>query len=192
MFLLPLAKIAEKSSLRTVLIVPFVLQIVATVGLVGYLSFRNGQKATQELATQLRTESTLRIQQHLRNALQESRRVNQINVDAIELGNLNHNDFSILLRHFWRQIQAFDYVSDIYLGTLQGKLVGVERQDNGAFVARVTETFPKRNFYALDNQGNRSQLLKIEPEFDSRTRPWYKKAVKPGKPRLPKISGNLI
>jgi len=28
--------------LRTVLIVPFVLQILGAVGLVGYLSFRNG------------------------------------------------------------------------------------------------------------------------------------------------------
>lgn len=35
--------------LRLILILPFVLQIFAAVGLVGYLSFRNGQKAIAEL-----------------------------------------------------------------------------------------------------------------------------------------------
>ncbi|MEG4918442.1 MULTISPECIES: hypothetical protein [unclassified Microcoleus] len=34
---------SRKFQLRTALVVPFVLQIVAAVGLVGYLSFGNGQ-----------------------------------------------------------------------------------------------------------------------------------------------------
>lgn len=34
---------SRKLRLRTALVVPFVLQIVAAVGLVGYLSFGNGQ-----------------------------------------------------------------------------------------------------------------------------------------------------
>jgi len=43
-------KVAGKLSLRTVIIVPFVLQLVGSVGLVGYLSFRNGQKAAPSSA----------------------------------------------------------------------------------------------------------------------------------------------
>ncbi|NEO86527.1 MAG: hypothetical protein F6J87_20055 [Spirulina sp. SIO3F2] len=35
-------------SLRLVLIVPFILQIMGAVSLVGYLSFRTGQKATSD------------------------------------------------------------------------------------------------------------------------------------------------
>jgi len=38
-------QVLEKLPLGVVLIVPFVLEIVGAVGLVGYLSFRNGQKA---------------------------------------------------------------------------------------------------------------------------------------------------
>ena len=33
-----------------ILVVPFVLQIVAAVGLTGWLSFRNGQKAVNDVA----------------------------------------------------------------------------------------------------------------------------------------------
>lgn len=46
------ARVAGKLPLRTVLIVPFVVQIVGTVGLVGYLSFKSGQKCVEDLAHQ--------------------------------------------------------------------------------------------------------------------------------------------
>ncbi|BDA69207.1 hypothetical protein RIVM261_058700 [Rivularia sp. IAM M-261] len=36
---------ARKLPLRLILVVPFIVQIFAVVGLVGYLSFKNGQKA---------------------------------------------------------------------------------------------------------------------------------------------------
>lgn len=47
------ARVAGKIPLRTVVIVPFVLQIVGTVRFVGYLSFKSGQNAVEELAHQL-------------------------------------------------------------------------------------------------------------------------------------------
>ena len=68
--------------LRTILIVPFVLQIFAAVGLTGYLSLRNGQKAVNDLAGRLRNEVSLRVDQHLNTA----RHLAQINGDAIDLG----------------------------------------------------------------------------------------------------------
>ena len=49
-------KISGNIPLRLVLTVPFVLQIFATVSIVGYLSFRNGQKAVQDLASHLHGE----------------------------------------------------------------------------------------------------------------------------------------
>jgi two-component system sensor histidine kinase ChiS len=50
------AKISGNVPLRLVLTVPFVLQIFAAVSIVGYLSFRNGQKAVQDLASHLHGE----------------------------------------------------------------------------------------------------------------------------------------
>lgn len=49
-------QVLEKLPLGVVMIVPFVLEIVGAVGLVGYLSFRNGQKAVNNLASQLMSE----------------------------------------------------------------------------------------------------------------------------------------
>jgi CheY-like chemotaxis protein len=59
-------------TLRTILVVPFVLQIFAAVGLVGYLSFRNSQQAVNHLAHQLIREASLRVDQHLDTYLESS------------------------------------------------------------------------------------------------------------------------
>jgi hypothetical protein len=50
------AEVSGKATLRTVIIVPFILQILGAVGLVAYLSFRNGQQAVNDVASQLRRE----------------------------------------------------------------------------------------------------------------------------------------
>ncbi|MBM3131188.1 MAG: hypothetical protein FJ009_21515 [Chloroflexi bacterium] len=55
-----------KIPLCVVLIVPFVVLVVATVGLVSYLSFSNGQRAVNDVARQLCGETGARIIDHLR------------------------------------------------------------------------------------------------------------------------------
>lgn len=47
---------SKKLPLKLIFIVPFVLQIITIVGIVGYLSFKTGQKAVQDLANQLMHE----------------------------------------------------------------------------------------------------------------------------------------
>ncbi|MBC6420921.1 MAG: hypothetical protein GDA48_08335 [Hormoscilla sp. GM102CHS1] len=64
-----ISKFSEKVHLRTVLVVPFVLQICAAVGLTGYLSIKKGQTAVNDVATQLRSEITDRVDQKLRSYL---------------------------------------------------------------------------------------------------------------------------
>ena len=49
----PVAKLLSKLPLRAILIVPFVLQTVSAVGLVGFLSFKSGQTTIEDLAHQL-------------------------------------------------------------------------------------------------------------------------------------------
>ncbi|MBD2151367.1 hypothetical protein H6F44_14725 [Pseudanabaena sp. FACHB-1277] len=55
--------------LGVLLIVPFVLQIVGAVGLVGFLSYRSGQKAVEDMATSLMSEIGDRIDQNLNSYL---------------------------------------------------------------------------------------------------------------------------
>ncbi|MFW9265466.1 hypothetical protein RRG12_43345, partial [Nostoc sp. CALU 546] len=99
-------KVYAKMPLRYVLIVPFILQIFGAVGLVGYLSYQNGQKAVKELATQLENEICDRIEQHLDSYLTTPKQINQINLDAVELGLLNLSDFATTGYYFWKQMES--------------------------------------------------------------------------------------
>ena len=178
-----ISKTKRKIPLYLVLVVPFVLQIFAAVGLTGWLSLRNGQKDVNDLATQLRKEVTGRILQHVTTYMETPQIVAQINADAVRLGQLNLQDSGSLERHFWHQMQLFKSLRPIAFGNEQGEIRSVDRLDDGTLVIRVVDKSTGGNYhtYATDNQGNRAKLIKVKKTFDPRTRPWYKAAVKASK-----------
>ncbi|MHC5832967.1 MAG: hybrid sensor histidine kinase/response regulator, partial [Nostoc sp.] len=95
-------------------------------GLVGYLSYQNGQTAVNELATQLESEICDRIEQHLDSYLTTPKQINQINLDAVELGLLNLSDFKTTGNYFWKQMQVFN-VGYNNFANRKGEFIGVER-----------------------------------------------------------------
>jgi PAS domain S-box-containing protein len=173
-------KQSKKVPLRVVVVVPFLLEIFAAVGLTGWFSLQNGQKAVNEVAARLRNEVTARIQLQLQTFLAVPHLVNQINADAIHLDQLDIENFQQLERHFWQQIQLFDSVSYISLGTETGEFLGVERLENGRLRIVVTdETTQGAGYqYETDAVGNRTKLVTVNPNYDPRNRPWYRAAVK--------------
>lgn len=57
----------------------FILQIFGAVSLVGYLSFKNGQHAVNDLADQVMERTTETIHEHLNYYLSIPQKINQIN-----------------------------------------------------------------------------------------------------------------
>ena len=165
------------------LIAPFIILTVLAVGLVGFLSFRNGQKAVNDVAFRLRNEITQRIDDHLHTFLNTPHQICMVNADAIYQGLPDANDPTALERHFWRQVRIFKSVTSIYFGNTQGGLVNSGRE--GATDSRyiiVTDGFTSGPFkkYATDSLGNRTDLLVTVKNFDARTRQWYAGAVEKG------------
>ncbi|HEY9799320.1 MAG TPA: ATP-binding protein [Leptolyngbyaceae cyanobacterium] len=173
------AQTAQKLSLRLILIVPFVLQIFTAVSLVGYLSFRNGQKAVNELADQLMMKVNGLVDQHLDSYLASPHQINQINVDAEEMGMLNIQDFQLTGRYFWRQMQVFN-VGYISFANPQGEFIGVERLNNGSLlINEVSQNkgIGKLYVYETNDKGDRQKLTAVK-NYDPRVEGWYKDAVR--------------
>ena len=101
-------------SLRTVLIVPFVLQIFAAVGLTGYLSLKNGEKAVNELASKLREEVSQRIDLHLHGYMNTPKQLAQLNAEAIDMKLLDTNNREQLEQFFWKQVKTFNIGMSMY------------------------------------------------------------------------------
>ncbi|WP_392533574.1 ATP-binding protein [Nostoc sp. C117] len=181
-------KVYAKMPLSYVLIVPFILQIFGAVGLVGYLSYENGQKAVKELAAQLENEICDRIEQHLDNYLTTPKQINQINLDAIELNLLKLADFQTTGKYFWKQMQVFNIGYNSFANP-KGEFIGVERLDNGnLLINEVSEkhSVGKLYVYTTDNRGNRRHLQEVK-SYDPRVEAWYADAVNIGKPVWSKI-----
>ncbi|UNU23369.1 HAMP domain-containing protein [Microcoleus vaginatus HSN003] len=178
-----------KFRLHTALIVPFILQIVAAVGLVGYLSLRNGQEAVTDLANQLMTQVTKRTEQQLNDYLSMPHRINQINIDAIETGLLNLDNFDRAGRYFWKQMQAFNNVGFISYGLADGRFIGAGKYIPGEGII-IEEVSARTNgdlaTYAVNKQGDRGKVLrrinakKVTPGQVAPA--WYIQGVKAGKP----------
>jgi adenylate cyclase len=162
-------------SIRMVLIVPFAIQTFATVGLIGYLSYRNGQKAVNDLVMQLSTQVTQQIDLHLENYLNTPHLLHRVTTGAIRNGNLDLENERQIERQFFSDIQLSDAVDYIYFGDEDGHFLGVQRYPDGriALKSRDRASEPNRAIYELDEQGNRQALIKSQP-YDPRDRPWYK------------------
>ncbi|MBD2182790.1 ATP-binding protein [Aerosakkonema funiforme] len=176
------SKIPKKIPLRQVLLIPFAIQIFGAVGLTGYLSFHNGQKAVNDLASQLHNEVSVRIQQKIANYLDAPRKVNQINIKAMRGGYWSIEDFDSQRKQCWELVQIFyPSVNLCGFGSNQGLNTSVERVGND-FLLNTTDKV-SRDFrtYALDREGNPTKLLSAVKNYDARNRPWYIAAQRAGK-----------
>ena len=177
---------SKKFPLRLILVVPFVLQIFAAVGLTGYLSLRNRQKAVNDLATKLQTEVSARIDQHLDSYLATARHLAQVNGDTIDLGLLDPQDLEKLGHYFWKQMQLYN-VGYISFGSATNEFASSGRffEDGRITVSEVSQ---RRNndrnerIYNTDSQGNRTKVATLNKNYTFWKEAWYSETVQAGKP----------
>ena len=180
--------------LPLVLVVPFVLQIFAAVGIIGYLSFRNGQKAVNDLALQLEDKIGEEIEHHVISYLEKHNNFHQTIKASIRSNHLDLEDFDRLEAYFWHQIKT-GLVEDIFYANPQGDTLGMRQRADGKRTLRIKDstTGKNRRKYVLDSQGNRTELIQIK-EYNTLARPWYITAVEAGEPTWSEIypSTNLL
>ncbi|MEM6447308.1 MAG: EAL domain-containing protein [Cyanobacteria bacterium P01_D01_bin.123] len=173
----------HKIPLRLILVVPFVLQILIIVGLTGWFSLRNGQKAINELASLWREEIDSRVKQELTNHLNTAKLVTQINVDMMRLGGLDPKNHKRSTDYLLTQFQQFPTLSGITIGTEQPNYVGLARSSEGTLVLTLwNQDLGGVIDYNLDESGEITSISKIDTDYDHRKRDWYSSAIKLGQP----------
>ncbi len=178
-----LNKLFNHIPLRITILLVCVVPIISSVGLVGFVSWRNGEKVVSELASELHHEVNLRIRERLNKYLKIPQKINQMNLDNRELKLLDFNNFLTMEKYLWRQIQNFPEVGFIGYASEAGEMIGVERLDNGEIEINLMDNSAPFNvrIYPTDTEGNKLQQRKVIPNFFNQKRPWYQKAVQAGK-----------
>lgn len=161
------------------------LQIVGTVGLVGYLSFKNGQKAVNDLADRLMNQMGDRVDAHLDNYLATPYYINETLADGIASGLINPKDLEGIGHFFWKQMQIYD-ASYINYALTTGEYAGAgyfeKSPDRVSIAENSVQTQWKNYNYATDSQGNRTRLIHIYDNYDPKTEDWYISTTKMKKP----------
>ncbi len=181
--------------LKSVLVIPFILQISLAVGLTGWISLRNGQKAVNQVAAELRTELTARVQQQVLSLLETPHQINRINADAIAQGYLALDPplttSSATRRYFWYQIQQFPSVGYIYYGNSEDEFIGSWPKGDRHFI--IGFSAKSNNYthqdYSVTNQGNLNTIINETPNFKSTQTFWYQIALNARKPIWTPIFG---
>jgi signal transduction histidine kinase/DNA-binding NarL/FixJ family response regulator len=172
---------SRKLPLRLILVVPFVLQTIAAVGLTGYLSLRNGQRAVNDVASQLRQEVSDRVDQHLETYLAVPDKINRATLDAFQSGLLKTDDLPAVGRFFWGQMQLYD-VAYINYGLVNGNYAGsgleVEADHPTVLVSETSPATKNINYnFSVNERGDRIKVKRLLPEYDFKEEAWYQIAM---------------
>ena len=169
-------KLFKEVPLQALLVVPFVVQTVGAVGIIGYLSFRNGQKAVNDVAAQLRNETSDRIAQNLTHLVATPFQAFESYEAALRQNRIDLNNGRDIEKFLWRQLPAFGNLSLTAFVTSNQEFFGAERQD-GAIAIRSSEVENNRALttYRTNSTGDRLEVINAgKPNFDPRKRPYYK------------------
>lgn len=167
-------------SLRTAIPVLLGCVILFSTAVVSWVSFTGSREAVGDMALQLRKEVSHRITEHLLDFLRLPHEINRSNALALQNGLVPADDPELLIARFADQVQLFPSVSSIYFGNEQGGLANSGREpEHGLRYSIRTDDFKAGVFrkFALDSQGNQGGEMARVASFDSRTRPWYTKAL---------------
>ncbi|MBC7516467.1 MAG: HAMP domain-containing protein, partial [Alkalinema sp. FL-bin-369] len=161
---------AVKLPLRWVLIVPFVAQLMGAVGLVGYLSFRNGERSVNDLATKLMDEVGNRVSDNLESYVRTPHELNQTKLNAIALGTLSPAISTGWEKFLWHQIQNYPSINITSIARANGDYRAAEKLSSGMTRVNYSGDDTQHIFFSYDTnaKGDRTRNADRVPDADVR------------------------
>jgi PAS domain S-box-containing protein len=183
-----------KVPLHWVLVVPFMLLTTGAVGLVGYFSYRSGQKAVENMAYQLLAQTSQRVSDRLDSYLQQQQQTIKTHRVAVEQGTLDIQNSQAINDRLWQTLALSPSLSSSVFQSAQGQQFGyirLQNQDLVALAARLSgQSLPQKSVLAqrIDNPATWQQTFSrvdvwgkpIQTVYsvvnDVRTTPWFRMA----------------
>ncbi|HIK46514.1 MAG TPA: cache domain-containing protein, partial [Leptolyngbyaceae cyanobacterium M65_K2018_010] len=177
-----MSNLLKNLPLRGLLLLAFLGQLVGIVGLVGYLSLRNGQKTVQTLANQIRQELTARIEEELQTYFESPHAINRLNGAALARGDIDVETAQFGEAQLYQQMKIAPNIAFVYCGSSRrGEFFGVLRSpQDGSLQLSYGNSGNRflREYYSLDVVGQRTfRVSQASKVFDARQRPWFRAAV---------------
>lgn len=171
-------KIHGNIPINLLIIVPFILELLLVIIIIWMIFYKNSEKMIQNMTAQIKKEIVSKIDKHLSNYFDSSFHVIDFTAESIRSKIFNIHSIPETEDFLRRSLHHHHNVNDIVIAYLDGKMIGVERNNSGDYISRTNESFPIRKFYQLDKSGKRIKQIKEQSHYDAKERPWFKEAVK--------------
>jgi len=153
---------------------------VGSVTLVGYLSYRSGQNAVENLANQLMSQTSNRVRDHLNHYLQTKQQTIAVNYKAFQEGRLDVTNIEEVRSHLWQQttFSSPPFVTGFANNKGENSIYVSLPEEENIIVREISlpDLFTSKS-YRLNNKGQKTQLLSTKTfPLDIRTTDWYLKA----------------
>lgn len=162
--------------LRTTLVLPFVVQLTVAVGLVGGLSLWNSRASVNDIASQLRREVANRVRDEVKQYLEEPYFIHNLNAQFFKNNPTLIQDSEALQRHFLSQSRLFNDLGTLAFANREGEFIGANGLENYA-VASTRATGSALRRFAITDGDQLGRVLRERPNYDARSRDWYRLAV---------------
>lgn len=195
---------SRKLPLLLILSIVCSVQILATVAVMTVLVFYNQAEKSAEAVEQWQIQVTQHVEDHLQHQLSHPLLIDQLNQDAIQLGQLPVNakdlDADALQQYFWRQLHQIPSLAFVGFGSDQGNVIAVERlsEQDTAILEIDPALGPHPRHYRVFGQGRRGAQITDTPHaswFDARwlgadwqQQHWYQTAIRANQPDWTPVS----
>ncbi len=173
-------------SLRTALLVPFVLLVMAVAVAVSWLSYVAGMRAVDDVSRRLLEDVANRIAHTTEQEMATSAVVlnavapdsNVRGEETPDFSSLSPTMISEFEKRLWLASGLFpERNSYVYYGSETGRFVGIQRNAPGGAETRVrAQPNELRRVYRVVSPNERGELLR-EEDFDPHVRPWYQQTM---------------
>ncbi|MEI6873495.1 MAG: cache domain-containing protein [Spirochaetota bacterium] len=172
-----------RRSLRFILIAAMVGPMLLAVTAVGTFSYTQGRAAMRSSIELLFEQVNGRVSDHISDFLSIARTINDFNVESFASGHLRITDGAAIEGDLIAVMRSHPSISSTYVGSSDGGLLDAGREGPGGREYVIeTPSFAAGPFVksAIDKEGAKTSNILSLPNFDARSRPWFREAVAKG------------
>ena len=179
------ANLRPAPSLRSLLVVPVVLQMVATAGLISLLSYQGLRSTTDRMAATMQERTSRQVSDYLHAYLEVPQQVVATMEQAVRSGALDPQDQVSTTRYLWQLHRTFPAAPYLNYGMANGDFIGVGQAHNDDprpyLELAAADSIERLEQYTIDPIGRKGDLQRLKPFADFRADGWYNEPVVAGK-----------
>ncbi len=173
-------------SIRSIVIIVFIVLLLATVSIISYIIFSNWFTSANGTIKKISEDMNKEILNQIDEFINIPVHINEANHELIEDGIVDMNNeaerekyfVGVLRNHMGNDVYSFSY------GTENGEYYGARKNKNNEIEIMRNDitTNGESWYYSITNESNADKIAVNAGKFDPRTRDWYKAAKESGLP----------